>query len=189
MDNKKIKKSWLNNKTFLLSGASSGIGRELARTFVNVYGAKVIGLARREERLKALQTELGDSFSYYVCDVTKLENWESLKNQLEKDNRHFDILLNNAGIIHPFKRFIDIDQKTINNVFSTNLYSTIYSLKTFLPTIIQNHGSIINVCSAGAFVGIPGMSIYCATKSALSALTSSLSAEVPKGIYVAGIYS
>ena len=66
---------YLRNKRIVLTGASSGIGREMAKQLVKKYGATVIGIGRNEEKLQTLKSELGDNFSYYTMDVSVKNNW------------------------------------------------------------------------------------------------------------------
>ena len=74
---------YLYGKTILLTGASSGIGREMTKQLVKTYGASVIGIGRNEEKLKSLKTELGDKFNYYAMDVSVKENWLDFANKLK----------------------------------------------------------------------------------------------------------
>jgi short-subunit dehydrogenase len=184
----KYKKSWLNQRNVIISGASSGIGREIAIILVRKFHCHVIGLARREELLMNLQQELGPNFSYHVLDVSLPENWRRLKKELDDQEVRVDILINNAGILHPFESFLSLEEKEINQVFNTNVFAHLSAIKTFLPDIIVNQGGIINICSAASYVGIPGMSVYGASKAAFANFTNALRYELPKGIYVGAIY-
>lgn len=183
-ENMKTKKSWLNNKTVLISGASSGIGKELSKVLITRYECKVIGLARREDRLKLMKDELGSSFDYVQLDVCEEGAWVGLQQQLKLKGIDVDILINNAGVIHEFELFDNINNSTIDNVMKTNFQAMIQSTKTFLPDIIAARGGILNISSAAGLTPIPGMSVYCASKAAIYSLTLALSYEVPKDIYV-----
>ncbi len=184
----KVKKSWLNHRVVLLTGASSGIGKELAKVLIQHYNCHIIGVARRESLLEALKVELGNSFNYYPMDVTKKEDWQTLHQYLANQNISIDILINNAGIIHPFTKFSKIDDSTIQNVYQTNFFSTITSLQLFYQDLVRQKGGIVNICSAAAFVGIPGMSIYSSSKAALSHFIDSIRYEVPSSLYVGSVY-
>lgn len=180
----KIKKSWLNNKTILISGVSSGIGKELTKRLINIYGCKVVGLARREPKLVELKAELGDNFDYRIMDVSIEKNWADLKTDLDSHDIAIDVIINNAGIIHEFTAFERIGLSKTLDVFSTNFYSVVYSINTFLPEIKDRKGGVLNISSAAALSPIPGMSVYCASKSAVYSLTMAIAREVSKDTYI-----
>ena len=109
-------KNWLYNQTVILSGASSGIGKELVKRLICVYGAKIIGIARTEEKLRALQNELGeyaDSFSYRAFDVTDKTAWLNLRAKLERENIKPILLLNNAGVFPPLSKLSKLNEETL----------------------------------------------------------------------------
>lgn len=180
----KQKKSWLNGKTVLITGASSGIGKQLCQILISRYGCKVIGIARRESKLIEIKDELGTEFEYYPMDVSQLSNWQNLSQELDAKGIAIDVLINNAGIIHEFAAFEKIPLDKVDDVMSTNFNSVVYGVNTFLDHIKQCNGGILNISSAAALSPIPGMSIYCASKSAIYSLTMALAREVPKGTYV-----
>ena len=113
-------KSWLNNKVIIVTGASSGIGRELSKILINKYNAFVIGVARREEKLKELKSSLEnqDKFEYIVADVSIQEEWQKIYN-FAKD-KNVSILINNAGTMHPFMPANKIDNEMLERIFKTN---------------------------------------------------------------------
>ena len=100
-----MKKAWFNNKTVIITGASSGFGKLLAQKLVNNHNCKVIGIARTQSKLENLQLELGENFSYFAFDVSLKENWENLYETLDSSGVQIDILINNAGVLPPFKKF------------------------------------------------------------------------------------
>lgn len=181
----KIKKTWLKNKRILLTGASSGIGREICHILINQYGCYVIGIARREERLQELKKQYPDSFNYIVGDVSKFSEWQRFYNELK--NNPIDVLINNSGTIHGFLPIEKIDYDEMSRVMDTNFYSIVYGVKTFISMIKSVNGGIINVASASAILSIPGMSIYSASKSAVSGFTQSISRETKK-TYIGCVY-
>lgn len=184
-----MKRNWIKNRKVILTGCSSGIGKELAIRLVKKYNCTLLGVARNEAKLKALQEEIGEKFTYYLMDVSGAEAWQGFTKYLEETNFQPDILINNAGIIQPFQQFIDLEMSQIQKVLNVNLNSILYSCRAMIPFIQKSPaGGIINVSSASAILPIGGQSIYSATKSAVASLTSCLDQELRgQGIYVSCI--
>lgn len=76
-----MKRTWLNGKTVIISGASSGIGLETARQLIDGYGCSVIGIAQNIAKLTKAKELLGSNFSYYSFDVKSEENWKNFRGQ------------------------------------------------------------------------------------------------------------
>ena len=183
--------NWLFNKKVLITGASSGIGKEITKILINKYNCHVLGVNRSEDKLIAFKQELADkqdNFDYYPMDASKLENWQSLYQKLVDNNQTIDILINNAGMMHPFMRFDKIDFDQINKVIDINFYSAVYSTKIFMPMLLKSEsGAIVNISSASALCNIPGVSIYSASKSALRAFSETISYEYRKQLYISTV--
>lgn len=170
---------YLYGKTILLTGASSGIGREMAKQLVKTYGASVIGIGRNEEKLKSLKTELGDKFNYYAMDVSVKENWLDFANKLKMQGIGIDLLINNAGIFPQFSRVKDMSSEQIQEVMNVNFYASVYAIECMLEAL-GNKGGIVNVCSSGALCTVVGTSAYSASKSAMKGYTEALILEERK---------
>lgn len=187
-------KNWLYNQTVILSGASGGIGRELARLLVLKYNAKVIGIGRSEEKMLSLKAELGEyaaSFSYYLFDVSVKENWENLASQLEKDNVHPLLLINNAGVFPALQTALNSPSETTERVIRTNFLSAVYAIEALSPQLVGNgkyKPSIVNVSSSAALCSIVGAASYAASKAALKGYTEALQLEEKGKKYVGVIY-
>lgn len=134
----KTKNSWLNGTTVLITGVSSGIGRELTTVLIEKYSAKVFGVARREEKLISLKNKFGKSFDYFAADVSKLENWQSILKHVESNNIKIDVLINNAGTIHNFLPFFKLNIETIEKIMQINYFAAIYGMQTFLPMLFKS---------------------------------------------------
>lgn len=182
-----FKTDWFHNKNIIITGCSSGIGKELARQFIEKYGCKVLGVARTESKLSALSEELGNRFSYYTMDVGDEQAWKNFASSDTVGEFKPDILINNAGIIHPFIRFIDLEDSEIQRVIRTNYLSLIYSCRTMIPVLDKSTvPTLINISSASALLPVAGASIYSSTKSAAYSLTDVLREELMgSGFYVA----
>lgn len=191
-----MKKYWIDNLNILITGASSGIGRELTKLFVLKHNCHVIGIGRSEEKFKKFKSDLGENasnFEYVCMDVSIEDNWVQLRKKLIDKN--IDVIINNAGILPPFESFErlihrikednDLDskgglhlQEHVGRVIDTNFMSSVYCVG-YLMDILEKSKSpaIINVSSSAGLCALPGISIYTASKSALKNFTESLACE------------
>lgn len=148
----------------LVTGASSGIGREIARE-LSKRNIDLILVARREDRLKELKEELSSKVevSIFALDLQEIDNIYSLKRQLE--DVRIDILINNAGF-GLFGEFKNLSLEEEINMIHLNIRSMHIIMKLFLEDMIkQNSGYILNVASLAAFCPGPFMASYYATKA------------------------
>ena len=187
-----MKKCWIDGKTILITGASSGIGRELTKKFILTNNARVIGVGRREEKFKSLIDELGDKselFEYKLFDVSIEQNWKDFQQELKDKN--LDVIINNAGILPRFESFDNFCKRNnetnisqeINKVMDTNFLAVALTCAYLTPIIEKSQTpAIINIASSASLCALPGISIYSASKSAVKNFTESLSLE--KDYYV-----
>lgn len=183
-----MNKWWFDYKTVILSGASSGIGKELAIRLIRDHGCKVIGIARTKSKLEALKEELGNkgcNFSYYTFDVSDKAKWFELAETLEKEGIQPDILINNAGILPKFDRFENYTLEEVDQAMEINFFSSVYSMKALMPIILRSeNASIINVASSAALCSLAGTSVYSASKAALKSFTDAVREEHRGEMYV-----
>lgn len=181
--------SWLNNRNVIITGCSSGIGRDIARILAKHYNCAIFGVARDVGKLESLKAELLDKFTYISADVSVIESWISIKNEIIKQNFKADIIINNAGIIHPIVKYDKLSVNEISSVVSINLMSIFYSISELMPILKESqYGSIINISSASAYMPVAGSSVYSATKSAILSYSEALKQELYKEhIYVAAV--
>ena len=182
-----LMKNWLNEKNIVITGASSGIGKELVKLLIYKHNCKVLGVARTQEKLEGLKKSLNEkskNFDYLALDVCKKESWDTICD-LAKKNK-CSIVINNAGVMLPFKKACDISENEVKKVFETNFCSCLFSYNVFCKYLrkIEN-SAIINITSASAIGIIPGQSIYSASKSALSSFSRTISCEEKGKIFVA----
>ncbi|MEG2084894.1 MAG: SDR family oxidoreductase [Clostridia bacterium] len=187
-----MSKKWLYGRNVVISGCSTGMGREITKILINKYGCNVLGIARNQAKLISLKEELKENsgkFTYRMFDVGVKESWLKLVEELTAIKFDVDMLINNAGIIQPFMQFDDLTDEQIDKVLNVNFKSLLYSNKIMIPLIKKSkYGAIVNVSSASAILPVAGESIYSATKSAARALTECLGQELrPYGIFVSCI--
>lgn len=163
-------------KTALITGASSGIGREIAR---NLYakGFRCILCARREDRLNELAAELGENTRVVVCDLSSREDCFALYEQV-KDEK-IGVLINGAGF-GLYGRFDETELDRELSMIDTNITAVHILMKLFLSDFkARNSGYIMNIASsAGLMSGGPYMSTYYATKAYVADLTSAVAREL-----------
>lgn len=185
-----MKKNWLYNKTFIVSGASSGIGKGITKTLIEKYDCKIIGIGRSEEKMNQLLQELGNksvNFSYQLFDVSKKDDWLMLKNNL--NGKVINGLINCAGYLPPFKNFTKTQSEEIEKVLKVNFMSVIYSCETFLTDLLaQKQSAIVNISSMAALTPIVGTAGYSASKGALKNFTESLQQDLKGKMYIGLIY-
>ena len=161
----------------IVTGASRGIGIELAKTFAENSENKVIVIARNKEKLEQLEKQF-KNITALTYDLN-LDNYNILVTDISKTFNKVDILINNAGIIinKPFK---DITLSEINNIFQVNVFSVALLIQNLLPMMNVN-SHIVNIGSMGGFLGsskFTGLSIYSASKAALANLSECLAEEL-----------
>ena len=173
-----MKKNLVKGQTAFITGASSGIGKATAEQFAEL-GVNLIITARREERLKALASELSSKYGVTCIpielDVQKNDLVEAVFKKLEMDKVEIDILVNNAGLALSSDK---IQEGTISNwdtMIDTNIKGLLYVTKGALPFMLKkNKGHIINIGSVAGHGCYTSGNVYCATKYAVRAISKSL---------------
>ena len=178
----------LKDRVIMITGASSGFGRETAKLCVDL-GAKVVLGARREEKLKELCDELGtDSASYKVTDVTSKEQMHGLANHgIEKFGK-IDSLVNNAGIM-PLSLLAKGRTEEWDQMIDVNIKGVLYGIDSVYSHMIEREsGQIINISSVAGKRVMPGSAVYSGTKYAVRAISEGLRLESSGKIQVTCIY-
>lgn len=187
-----MKKSYLFNKTVVITGASGGLGFAISKILIEKYNCKIIGIARNEQKMLNSISTLGEkkaNFSYKLFDVSCMDSWQDFYNYLVDNSIKVDVLINNAGFMLPFTKFENLTFEQINNIISTNFTANTISIKTLLPLIKQSSSpAIINISSSAGLCPVAGQSMYTATKFAMTGLTQTLIQDYKKQIYIAGVY-
>lgn len=183
----------LNNKVVIVTGASAGLGAQFSRD-VAALGARVFGLARRTERLKELESEIGPSFTGITCDITQEAMVQEAIQQVIGAAGRIDVLVNNAGL----GKFGPADEVSLddwNLQMDVNLKGVFLATRAVLPTMKQQNadsgfgGHIVNIASVAGLLGNPNISTYNVTKFGLRGYSESLFKEVRQdGIKVTCFY-
>jgi len=174
----------LSGKNALVTGASGGIGNQIART-LHAAGANVGLAGTRESVLQALADELGDGAHVLVADLSTAEGAAHLAAKAEEAMGGLDILVNNAGITRDglAMRMKDEDWDAVLEV---NLTSGFRLIRAALRGMMKRrHGRIIGITSVVGVTGNPGQANYAATKAGMIGMSKSLAQEVAsRGITV-----
>ncbi|KAK9908003.1 hypothetical protein WJX75_001335 [Coccomyxa subellipsoidea] len=168
----------LKDKIVLITGASSGIGRAAAQQFAEV-GAKLILVARRDERLQALKRELEEEHKVeahtVAIDLQDLQKVSALVPELPDSFRDVDVLVNNAGLALGKAPVHKNDISDVATMLDTNCKSLVLlTQKVSEGMVKRNGGHIINVSSIAAHEHYAGGSVYCGTKAFVSAFTNAM---------------
>jgi short-subunit dehydrogenase len=175
------------DKSAVVTGASSGIGRELAVRLAR-EGARVGLVARREETLREVAAEIeanGGRALVLPCDVADREQSLACAARAERELGRVDILVNNAGYGH-HRRFLEWDVEDMERMMRVNYFGALYWTKALLPGMVERgSGWIVFMASVAGKLGVPEESAYAATKFAMVGLAEALSMEVDDaGVHV-----
>jgi short-subunit dehydrogenase len=168
-------------KYALVTGASSGIGYELAKLFAQ-DGKNIVVVARSQDRLEKLKTEIenksGTKVIVVVKDLSKPDAPQEIFSELEKKNINVDVLVNNAGF-PVYGKFAETDLKEELDMIQVNITALTHFTKLFMKKMVENKsGWILNVASTAGFYPFPLFSIYAATKAYVLSFTEALANEL-----------
>ena len=177
----------LSNRIAIVTGASQGIGRTIAKILAQ-SGAHVVCIARTEDKIKDLKDQIntsGGSADYICCDISNGDFFSNSINTVIKDNGKLDILINNAGITRD-ALLMRMSEEQWDQVINTNLKGAFYGMKAAIRSMMKNKfGRIINITSIVGITGNPGQANYSASKAGLIGMTQSIAKEVgTRGITV-----
>jgi len=169
-----------SGKVVLITGASSGIGKEAAAEFAKLHAFLVL-VSRDKNRLEETVKELSKYQTEILvlpCDVSDKEQANQMSKAVLEKFGTVDVLVNNAGF-GIYSTVSDIKVEEIESQMATNYLGMVYCTKSFLPRMLEKKsGHIVNVASVAASFGIPGMASYCASKFAMLGFSESLYHEL-----------
>jgi len=164
----------------LITGASAGIGREIARQLARRARTLVL-VARRRERLEELRDELGNpnlNVHIRVADLADQTQLEELVDSLQRDKIDIDFLINNAGL-GDLGPFATSDPARVDQILKVNVSALTLLTRKLLPAMIaRKRGAILNVSSSAGFLPIAEFSVYAATKAYVNSFSEALRAEL-----------
>jgi 3-oxoacyl-[acyl-carrier protein] reductase len=170
----------VKGKSVVVTGASKGIGKGIARVFAK-NGARVLVVARHADQAEACAKEIDNGASAFAADVTKLADLEKMAKEAEKRHGGIDVLCANAGIF-PQARIEDLSAEQWDEVLGTNLKGTFLSVKACLPYLKKSGEGRIVITSSitGPITGFPGWTHYGASKSGQLGFLKTAAIELAK---------
>ena len=175
-----------SEKVVIITGASSGIGRELAKEFAK-QGAYVVAAARSKDKLASLKENINKTGGHLLIIPTDVSRESDCKNLIESTISKFgkiDVLISNAGISMR-ALFVDSDISVVKKLMDVNFWGAVYCTKFALPFLLKSGGSLVGVSSIAGYKGLPGRVGYSASKFALQGFLETIRSENQKnGLHV-----
>lgn len=169
----------------LVTGGGSGLGRLLALRLANLGAIVVvwdINKTGNDETVKLVQAAGGTCYGY-VCDVCDREDVYKKAALVREEVGQVSILVNNAGVVSGY-RLMDTPDKLIVRTMEVNVISHFWTVKAFLPAMMENNkGHIVSIASIAGYVGVPKLVDYCASKFAAVGFDEALRMELREGGY------
>lgn len=164
--------------TILITGASAGFGKAACKLFVE-NGYKVIGSARRIEKLNALKDELGENFLPLTMDMTDKNSINNALSQIPLEWQDIELLVNNAGLALGLEPAYKCDFADWEQMIATNVLGLTYLTRQILPKMVERKkGHIINIGSVAGTYPYPGGNVYGATKAFVKQFSRNLRADL-----------
>lgn len=179
----------LEGKVAIVTGSTSGMGRETAKQFAR-EGAKVVIVGRNEERAKEVVDDIkknGGEAAYVTVDMTKIESLKTIVDKTIETYGTVDILFNNAGMLSTTP-IMDLKLEELYDLFNVNVASALYLAQLVAPIMKKKgKGVIINTSSVAGYAAHHGFAAYVTTKHAAEGLTKSMAFELGPEIRVNAI--
>ena len=164
--------------TVLITGASAGFGKSACQLFVQ-NGYRVIGAARRIDKLSALKDELGENFLPLQMDMTNKNSINNALSQIPEKWQEIELLVNNAGLALGLEPAYKCDFADWEQMIATNVLGLSYLTRQILPKMVaKKRGHIINIGSIAGTYPYPGGNVYGATKAFVKQFSRNLRADL-----------
>jgi NAD(P)-dependent dehydrogenase (short-subunit alcohol dehydrogenase family) len=168
----------LRGKTALVTGASRGIGKAIAKSFVDA-GAKVMLTSRKEDALRAAANEMDGETEIFAANAGDIEQGQACVDATMKRFGKIDILVNNAATNPYYGETLGVDSSRFDKTFQVNLKGPLFwSQAVWNASMQKNPGVILNIASVGGLRAEHGLGVYNLTKAAVIHLTSQLACEL-----------
>lgn len=172
----------LKDQIVLITGASSGIGEACARVFARV-GAKLVLVARRQERLEQLGEQLSKDYAcelhLIALDVCDRALVQSALDNLPPSWSAVDILINNAGLSRGLDKLHEASIQDWEEMIDTNIKGLLYMTRAIVPGMVsRGRGHVINIGSIAGHQTYPGGNVYCAAKAAVKSISEGLKQDL-----------
>ncbi|MGT2784012.1 SDR family oxidoreductase [Streptococcus merionis] len=165
-------------QTILVTGASAGFGQAICQSLVE-KGYRVIGVARRFEKLQSLKGVLGEQFFPLQMDVSKSEQVDQALASLPVEWQQIDALVNNAGLALGLDPAYQADFADWQTMIETNIIGLTYLTRIVLPDMVKrNQGHVVNIGSTAGTIPYPGGNVYGATKAYVKQFSQNLRADL-----------
>ena len=173
----------LNNKRYLITGASSGLGLAIVKRLIKVKGVRIVAVARN---IKPLEKMPPDKVFALSLDVTEPKNIEKMLDKALRKMGGIDCVITCAGFGY-YENFCHQDYRHIERIFQTNVLSPLYTLQRLLA---KTNGKVafVAISSMLGKFGLPGMALYSATKHALDGFHDSYRFEKPRRLHYMTVY-
>ena len=169
----------VRNKVIIISGASSGIGKSLAQ-LLSGKNAKVVLLARREEKLIEIEAELKAAKHEVIVVKTDITDSDQVANAVKLTIEAFgqiDVVINNAGVGY-FGTIEKLPMEEFDRLVKTNVYGMLHLSQSAIPALKKTEGMIVNISSGLSKRALPFLSAYSSTKSMVDALSDGMRLEL-----------
>jgi 3-oxoacyl-[acyl-carrier protein] reductase len=168
----------LKNQVAIVTGAASGFGAEIARSFVR-EGARVVIADLNEAGAQKVAAEIGQAAVAVKCDVSQRADIDRAVKMAREHFGEIDIVVNNAGFTHKNQPFLDVDEATYDRCFDVNVKAIYHMINAVVPAMrARKSGCIINIGSTAGLRPRPGLTWYNASKGAANLLSKSLAVEL-----------
>ena len=174
----------IRNKTIVITGASSGIGRTVLEMLAaKENGNRIVAASRSIGKL----TGFGENVMLFPCDLSTKEGVDALFEKAEETLKKIDVFFCNAGAPY-YERYDYEDWARIERIFSLNTFSGMYSYSKYLNHLNGRDGQLVYTISAMGEMALPGYALYAATKFAMKGFQQAIRIESPKNLKITCVY-